>query len=236
MSRFGSLPLLFILMMIGFPSNPMLAATQDRITASIDANETTTLHGNIHPLVAKAEDEGPLENSTMLRGMTLNFKLSAEQQSNLDALIKAQQDPASPQYHQWLTPAQFGAQFAVSDNDLNKVSAWLQSQGFAIEHIADSRNAIRFSGTAGQVQQAFHTEVHQFKWNGETHFAIATEPNIPSALADVVAGIHGLDDFPLHPRVMKSKPPSETVDPLFTSGVSQKHYLSPGDIATISAL
>ena len=64
--------------------------------------------------------------------MSINFKPTDAQQAALKALLQAQQDPASPSYHKWLTPAQFGQQFGMSSADLAKVSAWLQQEGFTV--------------------------------------------------------------------------------------------------------
>ena len=75
------------------------------------------------------------------------------------------------------------------------MTAWLQSSGFSIEHQARGRNWIAFSGTAGQVTRALHTPVHRFEVNGETHFANTADPAVPLALADVVGGFAGLNDF-----------------------------------------
>ena len=45
---------------------------------------------------------------------------------------------------------------------------------------------IRFSGTAGQVEQAFQTQMHYYTVAGEKHFAPSTALTLPSALAPVV--------------------------------------------------
>ena len=94
---------------------------------------------------------------TRLNGISLYFNRSAAQQADLKALLKAQQDPASPQYHQWLTPDQFAARFGMAQSDLDKVQSWLQQQGFSIDSVSRSHNMVRFSGTVGQVESAFGT-------------------------------------------------------------------------------
>ncbi len=93
--------------------------------------------------------------------MLLVLQSSAAQQAALDALVEAQQDPSSPQYHQWLTPAEFGAQFGIDSSELAVVTAWLAAHGFTVEEISAGRRLIVFSGTAGEVTSAFHTELHQ---------------------------------------------------------------------------
>ena len=98
-----------------------------------------------------------------------------------------QQDPSSPNYHKWLTPAQFGQQFGPADQDIQTITSWLTSHGFQINHVSNGRTIIQFSGTAGQVQEALHTPIHKFVVNGEEHWANTTDPSIPTALTPVVA-------------------------------------------------
>ena len=107
-----------------------------------------------------------------------------------------QQSKASPNYHQWLTPQQFGQQFGPADADIQTVTDWLTSHGFQVARVSNGRTLIEFSGTAGQVRNAFHTEIHRYLVNGEQHFANSSDPQIPTALAPVVAGPVSLHNFP----------------------------------------
>jgi hypothetical protein len=147
-------------------------------------------------------------------------------------LLEEQQDPSSPNYHHWLTPEQYADRFGLSQNDINQVEAWLKAQGFEVTQTARSRTWVSFSGTAAQVQAAFQTEIHNFSLNGETYYANATEPSVPSALADVVLGIHALDNYPLKPGSVVRRVNS-SLKPDFTSHISGNTYVAPGDFATI---
>src|SRR5262249_18428094 len=140
-----------------------------------------------------------------LHGMSIVFNRSARQESDLQALIAAQQTPGSPLYHQWLTPDQFATRFGMTDPDLAKVESWLEHQGFSIDGVSRSRYRIRFSGTAGQVAAAFATELHHYDLNGESHFAPAADLTIPSALAGVVEDVSNLSTFRPKPRFRKPK-------------------------------
>jgi subtilase family serine protease len=161
------------------------------------------------------------------------FKPSADQKSELDALVKAQQIPGSASYHKWLTPAEYASRFGLSDNDLAKVKRWLEQQGLSVDRVANSRNAISFSGTAGQVESAFQTEIHNYKIDNQTHFAVATQISVPSALSDVVQSVRNLDDFRPKPHVRFRTAKSSKVNPNFTSSQSGDHYLQPGDVSVI---
>jgi subtilase family serine protease len=121
--------------------------------------------------------------------MILTLQPSAAQQSALEALTAQLQDPGSPNFHRFLTPAQFAAAFGASQSDVDKVTAWLSSQGFHVDEVVPNHLAIVFSGTAAQVQAAFHTEIRQYLVNGEMHDANASAPQMPAELGSLVQGL-----------------------------------------------
>ncbi|MGP8247418.1 MAG: protease pro-enzyme activation domain-containing protein [Bryobacteraceae bacterium] len=216
-------PALAACFLLGFITHAS-AATPDRITRPVDATRVRTIGSGVNHLAQPQYDRGAADPGTAMRYMVLMVKPSAAQQADLAQLLADQRNPASPRYHQWLTPEQFGDRFGLSTGDIAKVSAWLQAEGFSIEHQARGRNWIAFSGTAGEVSRAFHTPVHIFQVNGETHFANTADPAVPEVLAGVVGGFLGLNDF--HPRPAATQPrPADTL--------SGNHYLAPADFSTI---
>jgi subtilase family serine protease len=160
-----------------------------------------------------------------MQGVTISFKLSPAQQAALDQLIGEQQDVSSPNYRQWLTPEQYAARFGMSQNDLDRVTTWLGSQGFSRIQVSRSATRVAFDGTAAQVEAAFRTEIHSYLVNGETRFANALEPSVPAAFASTVLGFRRLDNFRPRPH---AQPTAH-----FTSSVSGNHFMTPGDFATI---
>ncbi|MFN8009499.1 MAG: protease pro-enzyme activation domain-containing protein [Terriglobia bacterium] len=155
-------------------------------------------------------------------------------------LLVDQQVKSSPSYHQWLTPQQFGAQFGPGDEDIQTASEWLTNEGFQVNRVAAGRSIIEFSGTAGQVRHSFHTEIHNFVRAGESHWANQTDPQIPAALAPVVAGIVSLNNFPRKQMIHRlgafsRQKGSGELRPLFTyTDKSGTWYaLGPSDFATI---
>src|ERR1019366_10319984 len=105
-----------------------LLAQPDRIAAPIDARRTVVLKGHIHPLAQPRFDQGPVEPAFRVGYVTLMLKKTDAQQAALEQLLQQQQDPASPNYHDWLTPEQYAERFGLSQSDLDKISAWLQSR------------------------------------------------------------------------------------------------------------
>ena len=167
-----------------------------------------------------------------MSGVSLVFKPSAAQQSALDKLLAQQQDASSPNYHRWVTPAEFADRFGLSQNDINKVISWLQSQGLTVTRTANSRNQVFFEGSVAQIEAAFRTEIHNYLVDGEMHYANATEPSVPAALSSIVLAVQNLHTFQPKPRAAVRRT-SDSPDPHFTSHLSGNHFLSPGDFATI---
>ncbi len=197
---------------------------QPRLPANISTSQMSTLKGSLHPLAQPQFDAGAMPAGNKISGMTLAFNRSTAQQSALQQLIADQQNPASPLYHKWLTPEQFAARFGMAQADIDKAEAWLQQQGFTIDSVARSRTYIRFSGTVGQVNRAFGTQMHYYNVNGKQHFAPSTALELPATLAPVVSGIRNLSSF--RPHSMRVPRPKAD----FTSKVSGSVFFAPGDI------
>ena len=201
----------------------------DRITRPVDQNVRTRLLESRHPLARPEFDLGRVAAESPMERMILVLQSDAAQNQKLEELLEAQLDSASPWFQRWLTPEEFGRQFGVSDNDGNQVVRWLADQGFSVEPLPAGRRQVIFSGTAGQVEAAFHTEIHEYLVEGAIHHANAFDIEIPSALAPVVGGVLSLHDFhskPMHAAIR----PANTAPEYTTGGV---HYVVPGDFAKI---
>ena len=159
------------------------AVSPDRINGPLNAGPKVALRGNVHGFAKPDNDLGRADGSRPMQGITVAFHPSAAQQKELDQFIAELGDRSSPNYHKYLTPKQFGQRFGMSWNDLNKVIAWLQAEGFTNIKVANGRNEITFDGTVAQVESAFGVEMHHYLVDGVVHMANAGEPSIPAALA-----------------------------------------------------
>jgi pseudomonalisin len=200
---------------------------RDRISRTVDDEERIALRGDVHPSARSEYDRGAVSPDYRMPRMILLLKPDEAQQGALDALLKAQHDPASAYYHQWLTPESYGKQFGISERDLAEVTNWLQSHGLSIDEVAPSRRLILFSGNAAQVLSAFHTPIRNYRIANEVHHANGTAPEIPEALSDVIGGVLSLHDFRTRPQHSNMRNPV----PEFTSGSS--HYVGPADLSVI---
>jgi trimeric autotransporter adhesin len=173
--------------------------------------------------------------------LLLVLKRSSRQEAALETYMQSLQDPQSEGFRKWLTPEEYGSRFGVSDGDLSAVQAWLTGHGLTVNRVTKSRMAVEFSGSVGQVQTAFHTSIHGYLVDGARYWANSSDPQIPSALAPVIAGVQAMHNFV--PKSQLIRGPSgiynsntHRIEPSFTFGDSLNGYtlfLGPADAATI---
>jgi subtilase family serine protease len=193
--------LMMILSLIGFLGSipavgqaepPVVAA---RIRDAVDETKLVSLIGQTHPLAATKYDEGAVADSLPMEHMFLQLRRSPEQEAALEHSIAQREDPQSSSYHQWLTAGEIGRDFGPAQQDIETVFAWLSSHGLQVNALSRNGMTIDVSGTAGQVREAFHTQIHQYNVNGKRHIANAGDTQIPAALAPAVVGFVALHDF-----------------------------------------
>ncbi len=179
------------------------------VTAAIDESVLVTLGGNTPPAAARSEnDRGAVADDMPFEHLLLLLKRSPDVEANLQAKIAALHTSGAAEFHHWLTPQQLGAQFGVNSQDLETIKGWLQSHGFTINQVYKSGLVLDFSGTAKQIRETFHTEIHHLVLpNGEKHIANMSDPQIPAALGAAVNGVP-LHDFFARPHLTQLRPVS----------------------------
>jgi subtilase family serine protease len=199
--RLFPLCVLAVILLSATAAKPQAVAPAVRIVNAIDESNLVTLKGNTHPLANAKNDRGPVSPSLPMTDLILLLSRSPEQQAAFDKFVANQYDPHSPDFHHWLEPAQVGEDFGPSQTDIQTISNWLSGHGFSVDAVSKDRMTIRFSGTAGQVQSAFHTEIHNLEVGGEAHIGNMSDPQIPAALVPAVVGVKALHNFfpkPMH--------------------------------------
>src|SRR6476660_7098834 len=196
-----SLICFFLFSSLGFAQQVYV---RSMVNAPVDEGQWIRLKGNTHPLARPQFDVAAAPADLPMDRMLLVLRRSPEQHSALLKLLDDQQDKSSANYHKWLTPEQFGQQFGPADADIQAVTSWLHVYGFEVAPVGKGRTMIEFSGNAAQVQEAFHTAIHKYSTNGEVHWANADDPEIPAALAPVVAGVNTLHNFYEKPQIVIS--------------------------------
>jgi subtilase family serine protease len=196
-----------------------------RIHDKVDENKLVTLSGNTRSEAHTANDMGSVSDDFGMEHMLLQLKRSAAQEKAAAQFVADLHNPKSSNFHKWMTAADFGKNFGVAESDIETVKAWLQSHGFTVNSVYPNGMTIDFSGQAGQVRRAFHTAIHHLDVDGTPHVANVNDPQIPEALAPVVAGVVSMHDF--QPHTMKRAKYT------FQSGGFTNQALVPEDLATI---
>jgi subtilase family serine protease len=202
-------------------AQPLPGPPQPLITQAINGATLMALPGNTRPEANAANDLGIVPGTFPMPHMVLQLRRPAAQQRALDAFVGQLYDPQSPNFHHWLSAEELGAQFGPAESDIQTVTAWLQQNRFTVDRIFNNRIMVEFSGTAGQVAAAFHTEIHRLSVNGAAHVANMTDPQIPAALAPAVIGVVALHDF--QPAPAYTTP----------NGSPSTYEVTPSDLATI---
>jgi subtilase family serine protease len=154
-----------------------------------------TLRGNTHPEAKPMNDRGRVSDDLPFPHMMLQLQRTPEQEEALQQFINDIHDPTSPLFHHWITAEEFGQRYGVPSAGISQITGWLESQGFKVNLVYPNQMVIDFSGSAGQIRQAFHTEIHNLLVKGQAHIANMSDPQIPVELASMVAGIVSLNDF-----------------------------------------
>ena len=238
-SKLQAVAVILLFFCIPFSFAEQAVQVQPRVTGPIDSARRVTLRGNTHPLARPRFDRGAAPDQQPLDRMLLLLKRAPEQEAALRELLDEQQTKSSPDFHHWLTPQEFGARFGPADADVQAVAAWLESRGFQVSRLSAGRTVIEFSGSAGQVRSTFHTEIHNYAVNGGEYWANARDPQIPEALAAVVAGFASLNNFPRKPfthvfgTFRRYKDGRVEPEYTFSSGNGTYYALAPTDFGTI---
>jgi subtilase family serine protease len=168
------------------------------ISEPIDEGRLIPLARNTRREANAKTDRGRVPDDFAMEHMLLLLNRPPELEQEFEQYIESLTDKSSPNYHHWLTPEEQGQQYGLAQDDVDAVTGWLQSHGFTVGYVYPTRRVIDFSGTAGQIREAFHTEIHHLDVGGERHFANMSDPQIPEALAPVVLGVVSMHDFKPH--------------------------------------
>jgi hypothetical protein len=207
----------------------VLGASNDHIliTQPIDETRLVTLVGNTRPEARAANDHGRLSDSFPVEHMLLQLKRAPELEHEFEQQIDSLTDKSSPNFRHWMTAEEQGEKYGVAQQDIDTIKSWLESHGFTVGYVYPYHMVMDFSGNAGEISQAFHTEIHELQVKGQQHFANMSDPKIPAALASAVEGVVSMNNF--KPHALNERRTNYT----FAGCGSDCYALVPADFQTI---
>ncbi|MGH8427570.1 MAG: S53 family peptidase [Gammaproteobacteria bacterium] len=170
--------------------------------------------------------------------INLTFSLKLNNTANLMNFIKDANNPQSPLYHKWMTPAQTAAKFGATPAQIAAVEQFLGAHGIKVLDVTPNHILIHTQGATGAYEQALGITINNYTLNGRTFFSTTERPKLPASIAGTVENVIGLNNailmHPMHQQVKslgQVKPhgvvPHYPAPPAATSG-----YYNPFQIAT----
>ena len=156
------------------------------------AEERQTLRGTVPPGVGQWQ---ALERLGSTNRLNLVIGLPLRNREALANLVGQLYDPASPAYHQYLTPAEFAERFGPTPQDYEGVMAYAKANGLQVSGTHPNRTLVDVSGAAGDIEKTFQVKLHVYQHPTEarTFYAPDVEPSLD--LAAPVSAVIGLDNF-----------------------------------------
>ena len=141
---------------------------------------------------------GRLPGANQLR---LAIGLPLRDENGLNEFLRELYDPASPNFHKFLTPEEFTARFGPTEADYAAVRDFARTNGMVVTGTYDNRLLLDVAGPAAAVESAFHVALRTYHHPTENRdfFAPDTEPTVESNLP--IADVSGLENYSRpHPK------------------------------------
>lgn len=149
------------------------------------------VNGQVPPLVSHSHLVGAANTQQQLQ-LSIGLKMRNEQQ--LATLLRNLYTPGSPDYHHYLTPQQFAAEFGPTQAQQQQVIDYLRSQGMTVTQVAPNGLLIDATASIATVQNAFQVKINTYQSGARSFYANATVPTVPDTLSSVILSIGGMDN------------------------------------------
>ena len=170
---------------------------------------------HVLPAVARMAPAGSLPGSQRLK---LAIGLPLRNQPELDAFLQQLYDPASPNYHRYLTPEEFTARFGPTENDYQALKDFAKSNGLTVTVTHPNRVVLDVEGTVADIQKTLHLTLRTYRHprDAREFYAPDVEPSVEFAVP--ILHVSGLDNYSLpHPN-LKVRPVSDVANATSDAG------------------
>lgn len=183
--------LLFALILLSFCSGNGFAQA---------ASGQARLEGNVPPALQQAAYVGHHDPTSTL-DITVALKLRNTDQ--LQQFLQAVQDPASSEYHHFLTSQQFDAMYSPTADAANEVVSYLERQGLHVTGVSPDNKLIHVRAQSGAIERALGVQINDYEYRGRRVHATVGSPKFPVDIAGSVEAVLGLSNLALaHPALV----------------------------------
>jgi outer membrane protein assembly factor BamB len=177
---------------------PLALMTIGGQTAGASPKPRPALHPEIiHNNVAKLVVQGRAKLLSRYPGtQVVNIELSLQppHPAAENSFLQSLQDPRSPNFHHYLTSAQWNSRFAPTSATEQAAVAWLRAEGFAITKWYANRLLVGAQAPVATVERAFQVTINRYRASGLDFYSNAQNPTIPAALSTSIQNVVGLND------------------------------------------
>jgi subtilase family serine protease len=115
--------------------------------------------GNTPPVLSQATLLGHHDSNAVL---DIVVGLTLQHEHELESLIERLHNPSSSDYLQFITPAQFNSRYAPTQESVDMVTAFLESQGLSVIEVTSNHTLIQARGTVSQIERAFRVSIKNY--------------------------------------------------------------------------
>jgi len=170
--------------------------------------DDVSLTGNTPSVIYRARY---VSHADPLRSVRVVVGLKQRNQEALTQLLKAQQDPSSPEFRHYLTADEFRQRFGPTQADVDTTKNYFAGRGLKVVEVASNNGLVVLEGTASQFEATFKVRLNTYEVQNIAGLANGIymsndhDPTVPSSLSSIVESVSGLSDFAqYHSRIVRS--------------------------------
>jgi subtilase family serine protease len=161
------------------------------------------LHGDVPPAITNFHLQS-IGRLPVTNRLDLAIILPLRNQAELNRALAEIYDPASTNFHHYLTPEQFAERFGPSEQDYQSLIKFAEANGLTVTATHPNRALLDVNGDMETIEKVFHVKLNEYRHPTEnrTFYAPDREPSIDFNLP--ILRISGLNNFAM-PRPLASR-------------------------------
>jgi subtilase family serine protease len=160
-------------------------------TTTAQAESVMTRHMRAEVSAGTAQ---PMAHLAATQTLSLDIVLPLSDPAGLDSFLADIYNPASPNFHHFLTVAEFTAKFGPQQTDYDTVLAYAKANGLQVTGGSLDGMDVQVQGTVAAVEKAFNVKMQTYpRASGGTFFAPDREPSTATSVK--IWHVSGMDDY-----------------------------------------